>query len=119
MLNYQLSGGLFIFSFFWIPYVAGLVMFLAVIGGSYFMLKTFYTDKRYGWLAAYSILVVLPFLLGQIISSYGIISVIISLLPLLAFFLLSMLLKYTINDWMEEAHFKALRLKEKALKKAE
>jgi hypothetical protein len=86
---------------------------LAVIAGSYYMIQTFIKDKKYGWLAALTVLVLVP-LFFNFYSLFGEeLSIIAGLLPLLVYLLFSLVLKFVVNNWIEETHFKAIRMKEK------
>lgn len=83
------------------------------------MLKTFILDKRTGWIVTYIILVIFPFIINLLSLFGGLFAAVLSLIPLISFLLISTVLKLTIHDWIEEAHFKLIRLQEKSLREVD
>ena len=77
------------------------------------MIRTFIKDRKFGWLSALAIFVFIPLVFNFYSFLGNQINAIAGLLPFLAFLLFSLVLKFAINDWIEDAHFKTIRLKEK------
>jgi hypothetical protein len=97
-LDYELSTAmLLLLSWFW--NLALLLMIIAAILFTPFMLKVLLDEKRFGWITFFIILVIMPiisFFIWDINSSY---KFILELIPLALFYFYCFILRLAIKSW--------------------
>lgn len=108
ILNYQLSSNaLLILSFFngWLI----LLLVTAVIAFMPYILFVLWTEKRFGWITFFVILVIIPLLLEFIFFYHTAGFAMLLIIPLAFLVFYCFLLKYTVKDWIEEREAYLLR----------
>jgi hypothetical protein len=106
VLNYTLTSA--VFSFMSIAFHFGLT--IAIIVATLFTTYILYVlikEKRFGWLITIFIMVVLPVIITYFVSKGSLFSVMaIILIPFSLFYLYCFLLRYALDDWIEECEGK-------------
>lgn len=102
VVNYTLTSALF--SYMSIAFQFGNT--IAIIAAALFITYILYVlikEKRFGWLTAFFIMVVLPVIITYLISrgsSFSVMAII--LIPFSLFYFYCFLLRYALDDWVEE-----------------
>ena len=109
LLSLELSSPVLLILYWLHPFLVIIVLFLAAILFAPFMIKILFNQKRYGWIVAFFIMVVLPLLLNLIPSDNTIIKYIFITFPLITFYLFSFTLRFSVADWVEESRWRRIR----------
>jgi len=114
VLVYTLTSA--VFSFMSIAFQFGLsIAIIAAILFTTYILYVLIKEKRFGWLITFFIIVVLPVIITYLVSRGSPFSVMsIILIPFSLFYLYCFLLRYALDDWIEECEGKIELEEEKA-----
>lgn len=91
------------------PYgIIMMVLILAAIVFTPFMLWSLYQCGRNGWIAAFGVMVLLPALLALALSPGGVASFLLAILPLFNFYVYTWVLRHSVGDWLENLRGKRI-----------
>jgi hypothetical protein len=102
---------IFFFSLNYILFIISLAVFLFTI----YMLSVLYRYKKFGWITAFVILMSGSFILSLFSEQGSTMSVIVSYLPLLSFFLYCTILKVQVREWVLELEYERDIRRQKAI----
>ncbi|MEE9430986.1 MAG: hypothetical protein V3V16_08105 [Melioribacteraceae bacterium] len=104
ILNYQLGTA----ALFVLTYAGGFTLWLATIAALIFLpylLFILFKENRNGWIIAFAVVVVIPFLISFLISlKMG--NNFFLIIALAFFYLYCFMLKYSVTDWIKEYNWK-------------
>jgi hypothetical protein len=87
---------------YFVPY--GIIMMVLIVAAVVFtpyMLWSLYQCRRFGWIAAFGVLVLLPALLAVALSPGGVAGFLLAMLPLFNFYLFTWVLRHAVGEWLE------------------
>lgn len=100
------SSGLVFGAFILPPRFIGLLLVIAAVVFTPYMLRTLYRLERFGWIKGFFIVVGIPFLLC-FIPAAGYLNWFLASLPLITFYLYTWALRHTAGEWLEELRWQA------------
>lgn len=109
ILNYELSSSVFYFLHFSAGMIVLYLSALAAIIFTPFLIYVLAKSHKFGWLAIFVIIVVLPAIVILIISPKTIYSQIFLLIQLGAFYAYCFVIRLVVVDWVEEIKWKSIR----------
>ncbi len=97
-LDYELST-IILMLLSWFVHFAILLMILAAVIFTPFMLKVMFEERRFGWIIFFFIMVILPAVGTLFLSSDFSYKPVIELIPLALFYFYCFILRLAIKDW--------------------
>ena len=97
-LDYEISGALlYIVSFFY-----GIAIYLVIIAAVLFtpyMLSVLFREKRFGWIIFFTVIVIIPLIMGFILNIGNSAGSILKMISLAMFYIFCFILRMAIRDW--------------------
>jgi len=97
-LDYELSTFILIL-FSWFVHIALLLMIIAAVIFTPFMLKVMFEERRFGWILFFFLMVILPAASIFIFNIGSTFKSVIELIPLALFYFYCFVLRLVIKDW--------------------
>ncbi len=94
----------------------GTVLFLLTVAAVFYffyLLKTFISLKKYGWLVSLVVLVAIPYIVKFLFFKDNIaLAIVLPNLSLLFFYLFCWILKFAVSNWLEDVRYENLDFEE-------
>ena len=106
-LNYELSSTL-LFILWYSPFTLIVVSILAIVFAP-FMIYVLYKTGKKGWLIFFTIMIILPPVSFVIFAGFNFYLMVLLYVELGLFYFYCVILRFVVNDWVEENSWKAVR----------
>ena len=104
-LQYYLNYGVSTSALFFLSFVAGIFFYLSIAAAvifTPFMLYVLYTEKKRGWLITFLVMILFPLALAVFTGLSSEVGKMILIITLALFYFYCFLLRFTINDWVQD-----------------
>jgi hypothetical protein len=101
ILNYEISSGVLLLLLNQVWIALPLIIIAALLFTPY-MLYIFIAERRFGWIAAFLIIVIVPFILLYFFSKDSYALAAMMLIPFILFYFFCLLVRLAVNQWIKQ-----------------
>lgn len=93
-------------------FIVSIILTVTAIVYTPYLIKTLIELKKWKWIIAFGIMVVVPTILVYVISYKSIFKTVFSFIPLLMFYVFCWILRFSIPDWIEKIEYSEMNFDE-------